>query len=69
MKYKITIDCAAYYEGEVEIPTNLTVDEAYSYVKERLHEIPVDWLTKMEGSENIDKELFEYELLTQQKER
>ena len=65
MKYKLTIDCSAYYDGELEIPDDLTEEEAYEFALNHLNRIPVGPLIRMSDSDTIDKELFRYQFLKQ----
>ena len=37
----LSIDCRAYYNSHIEVPTDLTLNEAIEYARQRLDEVPI----------------------------
>lgn len=58
MKYlDCTIICLASYNGRILLPEGIcTLDEAFSYAKSRLREIPLGELEYITDSDTLDEE-------------
>ena len=54
----VTVICKAVYNSSIEVPDNMTLEEAIDYAKEHTNEIPTDeieWLSDIEvDTENCD---------------
>lgn len=50
----VRIYCEAYYTADIEVPEKLTRRQAWEYAKQHIDEIPVDELTYVENTDNID---------------
>lgn len=51
----LTVKCLAYYNSHIEVPTNLTLNEAIEYARQRLDEVPIEGhLEYVSGSDVLD---------------
>lgn len=51
----LSIECRAYYNAHIEVPANLTFNEAIEYAKQRLDEVPIEGhLEYISGSDVLD---------------
>lgn len=48
------INCQAYYEAEIQVPDDMTLDEAIEYAQEHLDEIPLGDLEYVPYSDELD---------------
>lgn len=55
-KLKLRVWCEAYYDTELEVPENMTLEQAYAYAEEHLDEVPLTNLEYLEDSDNLDPE-------------
>lgn len=50
----LTIECRAYYNSSIEVPADLTLDEAIEYAEQHLDEVPIeDHLEYVPGSDAL----------------
>lgn len=53
----VTILCQAYYNSYIDVPDNMTFDEAIEYAKEHINEIPINSpLEYVDYTDEIDVE-------------
>ena len=51
----VTVVCQAYYNGHIEVPDDMTFDEAIEYAREHIDDIPIDsHLEYVGGSDELD---------------
>ena len=51
----VTIVCHAYYNSYIEVPDDMTFDEAIEYAKEHIEDIPINSpLEYVSGSDELD---------------
>lgn len=54
--FKVCVYCQAYYKTEIDVPANLTKEEAFAYAKEHLQDIPITELEYIPDSDELDDE-------------
>lgn len=54
--FKICVYCQAYYKTKIDVPANLTKEEAFTYAKEHLQDIPITELKYIPDSDELDDE-------------
>lgn len=57
----VRIWCQASYDGEIEVPRSMTLEEAIEYAKEHIEEIPLGAMDHLAYSDEIDEEGCEFE--------
>lgn len=60
-KLNVKVWCTCSYEGSIEVPDNLTLEEAIAYAKEHIEEIPLGSMTYLPESDDLDEEMCEFE--------
>lgn len=55
-RLNVTVTCMAVYNSAIEVPDNMTIDEAIEYAKEHIDEIPVGELEYISDSDELDEE-------------
>lgn len=55
-KLNVTVNCMAVYNSAIEVPDNMTINEAIEYAKEHINEIPVGELEYISDSDELDEE-------------
>ena len=51
----VTVNCVGVYNSSIQVPDNMTIDEAIKYASEHLDSIPmgqIEWV----GDANLDEE-------------
>lgn len=56
---KVHVNCQAYYESFIEVPDDMTLEEAIEYAQESIDEIPWGELNHLDYSDEIDVEMCE----------
>lgn len=52
----VTICCEAWYTSSIEVPADMSIEEALKYAKEHIDEIPISsGLEYCEGSDRLDE--------------
>lgn len=51
----VTVKCMAYYKSSIDVPDDLTLEEAIEYANDHLDEIPCGELEYESGSDELDK--------------
>ena len=58
----LTVMCQAYYNSSIEVPDDMTLEEAIEYAKQHLDEVPiVDGLEYVSDSDELDVENCEFD--------
>lgn len=52
----VTVNCQAYYKSSIEVPDNLSLEEALDYAMEHLSDIPLGDLEYVTDSDQLDEE-------------
>ena len=52
----VTVQCMATYDSVIEVPANLTIDEAIEYAKEHIDEISLGELEYVQESDQLDED-------------
>ncbi len=52
----VTVLCQAYYKNSIEVPDNLSREEALDYAREHLSDIPLGDLEYVTDSDQLDEE-------------
>lgn len=55
----VRVWCQASYDSEIEVPDNLTFEEACEYAQNNISEIPLTELQYLPDSDEIDPEDFD----------
>lgn len=56
-QFNVTIICQAWYKSTIEVPDNMTREEAMEYAREHIDEIPIDdGLNYITDSDSLDEE-------------
>lgn len=53
-KLNVTVTCMAIYTSSIDVPEELTLDEAIEYAKVHINEIPVGEIEYISESDEID---------------
>ena len=51
----IRVYCEASYNSKIQVPADLSIEEAFAYANEHLDEIPLTQLNYLPDSDNLDK--------------
>lgn len=57
----VTVMCKAVYNSEIEVPDDMTLEEAIEYAKQHIQDIPVGELDWIENSDEIDEDNCDFE--------
>lgn len=60
---KVTVQCMAVYNSNIEVPDNMTIKQAIEYAKEHIDEIPCGELEYISDSDELDEKNCEFEYL------
>lgn len=55
-RLNVTVQCMAVYNSSIEVPDEMTIEEAIKYAKEHLNEIPCGELEYISDSDELDEE-------------
>lgn len=55
-RLNVTIQCMAVYNSGIEIPDNMSLEEAIQYAKENLDKIPLGVMEYVADSDVLDEE-------------
>lgn len=59
-RLNVTVQCMAFYNSSIEVPNDMTLEEAIEYAKEHLDEIPCGELEYISDDE-LDEENCDFE--------
>ena len=57
----VTVQCMAVYNSSIEVPEEMTLEEAIEYAKAHLDEIPLGELEYISDSDELDEENCDFE--------
>ena len=57
----VTVMCTAIYNSSIEVPDDMTLEEAIEYAKDNIQDIPLGELEYTPYSDEIDEENCEFE--------
>ena len=57
----VTIQCMAVYNSSIEVPEEMTLEEAIEYAKNHLNEIPLEELEYVNDSDILDEDNCDFE--------
>lgn len=60
-KLKVSAICRCWYTSSIEVPDEMTIEEAIEYAKENIDIIPLGDLEYISNSDELDEELCEFE--------
>lgn len=60
-KLNVTVQCMAVYNSSIEVPDDMTLEEAIEYAKGHLDEIPCSELEYVSDSDELDEENCDFE--------
>lgn len=60
-KFNVTVQCMALYSNSIEVPDNMTFEQAIEYAKEHIDEIDIGELEYIPDSDVIDEENCDFE--------
>ena len=55
-KLNVTVTCMATYNSSIEVPDDMTLEEAIEYARENLDEIPLGEMEYISDSDVLDEE-------------
>ena len=55
-KLNVTVQCLAVYNSSIEVPADMSEEEAIEYANEHLDEIPLETLEYVSDSDELDEE-------------
>lgn len=55
-RLNVTVTCMAVYNSAIEVPDDMTIEEAIEYAKEHINEIPIGELEYISDSDELDEE-------------
>lgn len=55
-KLNVSVFCQAYYTSTIEVPDDLSIEQAIQYAKEHIDEIPLGPLEYIPDSDCLDEE-------------
>lgn len=60
-RLNVTVQCMAVYNSSIEVPEEMTFEEAIEYAKNHLNEIPLGELEYVSDSDTLDEENCDFE--------
>ncbi len=60
-RLNVTVQCMAVYNSSIEVPEEMTFEEAIEYAKNHLDEIPLGELEYVSDSDTLDEENCDFE--------
>lgn len=55
-RLNVTINCQAVYNSAIQVPADMSLDEAIAYAKEHLQDIPLTTLEYVKFSDELDED-------------
>ena len=55
-KLNVTVTCMAVYNSSIEVPDEMTLEEAIEYAKEHINEIHIGEMEYISDSDELDEE-------------
>lgn len=60
-RLNVTVQCMAVYNSGIDVPDDMTLEEAIEYAKEHINEIPYNELEYISDSDVLDEENCNFE--------
>lgn len=60
-RLNVTVTCMAVYNSGIDVPDEMTLEEAIEYAKEHINEIPIGELEWVSDSDEIDEDNCDFE--------
>lgn len=60
-RLNVTVQCMAVYNSGIDVPDDMTLEEAIEYAKEHIDEIPCGELEYISDSDVLDEENCDFE--------
>lgn len=60
-RLNVTVNCMAVYCSGIDVPDEMTLEEAIEYAKKHIDEIPIGELEWISDSDEIDEENCDFE--------
>lgn len=60
-RLNVTVTCMAVYNSSIEVPDDMTLEEAIEYAKKHIDEIPIGEMEYISDSDQIDEENCDFE--------
>ena len=60
-RLNVTVTCMAVYNSGIDVPDEMTLEEAIEYAKEHINEIPIGELEWVSDSDAIDEDNCDFE--------
>lgn len=60
-RLNVTVTCMAVYNSGIDVPENMTLEEAIQYAKEHIGEINIGPLEYISDSDQLDEENCDFE--------
>lgn len=60
-RLNVTVMCKTVYNSGIEVPDDMTLEEAIEYAKQHIQDIPVGELDWIENSDEIDEDNCDFE--------
>lgn len=57
----VSCTCRCWYSGSIEVPENMSIEEAIEYAKKHTNEIPLGELEYIEDSDELDEDNCDFE--------
>lgn len=55
-RLNVTVQCLAVYNSGIDVPDDMTLEEAIKYAKAHLDEVPLDQLEYVRDSDQLDED-------------
>lgn len=60
-KLHLTINCQAVYEGSMDVPIEMTFEDAITFARKNIESVPLGPLTYISGSDELDVDNCDFE--------
>lgn len=60
-RLNVTCTCMAIYNSSIEVPDDMTIEEAIEYAKKHLDEIPLGEMQYVSDSDELDEDNCDFE--------
>lgn len=60
-RLNVTVQCMAVYCSSIDVPDEMTLEEAIEYAKEHINEIPLGVMEYVSDSDELDEENCDFE--------
>lgn len=60
-RLNVTVQCMAVYNSGIDVPDEMTIEQAIQYAKEYINEIPLGSMDYIPDSDELDEENCEFD--------